>query len=97
MAKMPWKLYVEEELVAAYDAASREFGRRTANEVAAEVLQTYLAFWRQTEEAKQVVLAEQQQQVGLEVSHPYAKGRGARSEMARVRKDAESREEKKRK
>jgi hypothetical protein len=97
MAKKAWKLYVEEELITDFEGAARDYGRRTPNEVAAEVLQTYLPFWKQTEEAKQAVIAKQQQRAGLEVSQPYAKGRGSKGEAARVRRDAESREEKKRK
>ena len=94
MAKKAWKLYVEEGLITDFEEAARSYGRRTPNEIAAEVLQTYLPFWKQTEDAKHAVIAEQHQRAGLEV---YAKGRGSSSEAARVRQDAERREKEKRK
>jgi hypothetical protein len=89
MAKKGWKLYVEEDLIAEYEEARENFDRRTANEVAAEVLETYLPFWKQAEMAKRAILAEQQQQAGLlDAGGVYHRGKSGKGEAGKVIKDA---------
>jgi hypothetical protein len=101
MAKKGWKLYVEEDLIADYESAAEDYERRTANEVAAEVLDTYLPFWKQAEEAKRAIIAGQQQQAGLTdgslktTGGVYHRGRGNKGEIGKVTKDAQSRRPKK--
>lgn len=91
------KFYVDDHMKARLDDLSERYGIRSVGAIAKAVLDQYLDFWEQAEEAKLAVIATQQQQAGLEVSQPYTKGRGSKGEAARVRKDAQSREEKKRK
>jgi hypothetical protein len=91
------KFYVDDDMKARLEDLSERYGIRSVGAIAKAVLDQYLGFWEQAEEAKRVLIAAQQQRAGLEVSQPYTKGRGSKGEAARVRRDAESREEKKRK
>lgn len=59
MANKPYKIMVPEELIARLDEAARQYGRRTGNKVAEEVLGQYLDFWIQAEEARQEMVRKQ--------------------------------------
>ena len=88
------KFYVDDEMKGRLDDLCERFGIRSNGAIAKAVLEQYLDFWEQAEQAKQAVIAAQQQRAGLDV---YTKGRGSSSEAARVRQDAERREKEKRK
>ncbi len=85
----------DDKLLERLDDAISRYGRKSRNEVALEILDTYLPFWEQLEETKLAVL-EQQRAGLLEVSQPYMSGRGTKGEVQRVQKDAQAREQKKR-
>jgi hypothetical protein len=85
------------ELIDRLEKAAEKYRKEASNrnQVAVEVLDQYLEFWEQAEEAKLAVMS--QQRAGLlEASQPYMSGRGTKGEAERVRKDAQAREEKKR-
>jgi len=54
-----YKLRLEEEVIARLDGFARKYGRRSGNQVAAEVIGQYLDFWEYAESAKHAVLKEQ--------------------------------------
>lgn len=54
-----FKLRVEVALVKSLEDAARNHGRRTAQEVAEDILRTYLPFWEQAEQVKKNRIEEQ--------------------------------------
>ncbi len=92
MAKDQLKLWLEEDLIQSLQECADRFEKRSANEVASEVLIRYLDFWIESEEAKRAVF-ERQRAMATEV---YMKGRGSSIEADRVKRDAQARERKKR-
>ena len=90
--KSHWKLYLDAEIVGRYERAAEEFGKRSGNEIAAEVLDKYLDFWIEGEMAKEQVFEHQREQLG--VSGAYSRGRGREARKAQA--DALNREKKKR-
>jgi hypothetical protein len=89
--KSHWKLYLDSEIVGLYEAAAKQFGKRSGNEIAVEVLDKYLDFWIEGEMAKAQVFEQQREQLG--VSGAYSRGRGVEAQKAQA--DALSREKKK--
>ena len=89
--KSHWKLYLDSEIVGLYEAAAKQFGKRSGNEIAVEVLDKYLDFWIESEVAKAQVFEQQREQ--LRVSGAYSRGRGEEARKAQA--DALSREKKK--
>lgn len=89
--KSHWKLYLDSEIVSLYEAAAKQFGKRSGNEIAVEVLDKYLDFWIEGEIAKAQVFEQQREQLG--VSGAYSRGRGEEAQKAQA--DALSREKKK--
>ncbi|HKP85606.1 MAG TPA: hypothetical protein VJZ26_05900 [Blastocatellia bacterium] len=90
--KSHWKLYLDSEIVNRYEQAADQFGKRSGNEIAAEVLNKYLDFWIEGEMARAQVFEQQREQ--LRVSGAYSRGRGGEARKAQA--DALSREKKKR-
>ncbi len=54
-----YKLRLEDEAIERLDKMARKFGRRSGNQVAAEVIEQYLDFWEYAEQAKKAVFEEQ--------------------------------------
>lgn len=54
-----FKLRLDEQVIRRLDQLARKYGRRSGNEVGAEVIMQYLDFWEYAESAKHAVLAEQ--------------------------------------
>lgn len=54
-----YKLRLDEDVIARLDEFARKYGRRSGNQVAAEVIEQYLDFWEYAEAAKKVVLEDQ--------------------------------------
>lgn len=82
-----------EELISRLERAAEAYGYRSRNEVAVEVLETYFEFWELSQQAKQEMI-EQQRAVLIEASGVYARGKGSRSEIERITKNARSRAKK---
>lgn len=63
--KMPvqFKMRTEESLVKALERAAENYGRRSAQQVAEEILKAYLPFWEQMEQTRLNKYEEQRQQV----------------------------------
>jgi metal-responsive CopG/Arc/MetJ family transcriptional regulator len=78
-------------LVEQLDEAVEKFGKRSRNEIAVEILETYFPFWEQAEQAKLDLIEEQRLGVGV-----YARGKGSQKEIEMVKKDAQSHNSKKR-
>lgn len=88
-----YKIRISEELAERLDRLSTQYGRKSGNQIAAEVLENYLDFWEQAEMAKLSVIEQQREQ--LEITQPYMSGRGTKGEVRKVIKDAQARESKK--
>jgi hypothetical protein len=80
-------------LVEQLDEAVEKFGKRSRNEIAVEILETYFPFWEQAEQAKLNLIEEQR--TGLFGVGAYARGKTTKEEVERVKKDAQSRKSKK--
>jgi len=82
-----------EELISRIEKAAEAYGYRSRNEVAVEVLETYFEFWELSQQAKQEVI-DQQRAMMIEASGVYARGKGSRSEIERITRNARSRTKK---
>lgn len=54
-----YKLRITEDVIKRLDEIARRYGRRSGNQVAAEIIEQYLDFWEQAEQAKVGVLEKQ--------------------------------------
>lgn len=52
-------LRLDNDLIARLQKAAEQFGRRSGNEVAAEIISLYLPFWEEIESGKQNILEKQ--------------------------------------
>ncbi len=57
--KTQFKLFLDEEIIGRLEKAANRYGRRSANEVAVEVITQYLDFWEYAESAKHAVFEQQ--------------------------------------
>lgn len=77
-----FKLRIPDELIAALVTAARNHNRRSAQQVAEEIIQTYLPFWEQAEQVKKNRVSQQREalfgSVGSEVEaergKPFKRG-----------------------
>ena len=89
-----YKVRIGTEIVRRLDELATRFGRRSGNQVAAEVIETYLEFWEAAEAVKTEIV--DQQRAGLfESTGVYTRGKGSRGEIEMVKKDARSHKPKK--
>lgn len=58
-----FKMYLPEETVTSLDDAARRFNRRSGQQVAEEILTTYLPFWEQAEQLKLNRIEKQREQM----------------------------------
>lgn len=79
------------ELVERLDEAVEKFGKRSRNEVAVEILETYFPFWEQAEQGKRDLVEQQRAVLFENVSAVYARGKGSRVGIEKVLRDAQSR------
>lgn len=61
-----FKMRVREDFVTALETAARNHNRRSAQQVAEEVIETYLSFWEQAEQVKQNKVEEQRKGLAAE-------------------------------
>lgn len=54
-----YKVRIPEELVERLDALAEKYGRRSGNQVAAEVLEIYTSMWEEAESARMAVIEKQ--------------------------------------
>ena len=64
MAKQQFKLQLDDDLIRKLDAAANEFGLRSANLVAAEVIEFYLEFWEEAKKAEKEARERQRASLG---------------------------------
>lgn len=95
MAKKQFLLYLDEDLINRLHELAQKNGRKSGQFVAMEILEQYADFWQDAEEARQAVIAQQREGL-FETSGFYARGKGSKSEIEMVKKDAQSRAQKKR-
>ncbi|HEY7544431.1 MAG TPA: hypothetical protein VID27_06095 [Blastocatellia bacterium] len=86
-----YKVRISEELVARFEELAEKYGRRSGNQVAAEILEIYTPLWEQAEAARMAVIDSQRAGV-VDAGDVYMKGRGSKGEIERVVKDASARE-----
>lgn len=75
-----FKMYLPEDTVAALDSAAERFNRRSGQQVAEEVITSYLSFWEQAEQMKANRIERQREQmfrdegstVGAKKVKPYS-------------------------
>ena len=64
MAQKQFLIRIDEELINALSEAAAEFGIKSGNQVAGEVVERYLEFWKEAKEAERDVLAKQRATLG---------------------------------
>jgi hypothetical protein len=95
MAKKQMMLYADEQLIDRLNSLAEQFGRKSGNFVAVEILEQYADFWEAAEGARAGII-EQQRATLIETTGYYARGKGSQEEFERLKKDAQSHKPKKR-
>lgn len=62
MAKKPFMVRLDDELIRKLSSSARKYRRRSGNEVASEVIEAYLEFWEAAEDGK-IAIVEQQRTI----------------------------------
>lgn len=78
MAAKQFKMYLPEEQVASLEEVARRFNRRSGQQVAEEILMTYLFFWEQAEQVKLNKVEEQREKA---VNDALASSRASKQRM----------------
>ena len=76
MASKQLKLFVDSALITRLKAASIRYGKSSANMIAAEIIERYLPFWEELQQAQERVFDEQRERSGIKESgprHPHKK------------------------
>lgn len=85
MAQMKTSQYnvrLADDLIKRLNEAASGHGRRSGNQVAAEIIEQYLDFWQYAESAKQAVINRQREMIREEMPPPR---RGRRNKDKKVR------------
>jgi metal-responsive CopG/Arc/MetJ family transcriptional regulator len=78
-------------LVEKLDEAVEKFGKRSRNEIAVDILETYFSLWAETEQFKLDLVEQQKAELFKNVTAVYARGKGSKAGVEKVLKDAQSR------
>lgn len=70
MSSKQLKLFVDQSLITRLKAASIRYGKASGNMVAAEIIERYLPFWEELQQAQERVFEKQREQSGVKKSGP---------------------------